>query len=73
MTNHRMGIITYYRVMSNLAACGACPSDADGELTTFSTQYLTSDCASLPGVNEVRCDQGKCVIGWLNRQEAGIS
>ncbi|KAK1922472.1 hypothetical protein DB88DRAFT_495222 [Papiliotrema laurentii] len=36
-------------IMSSLGSCGGCPGVAE-------------DCGSLPGVDEVRCERGRCVI-----------
>lgn len=53
-------------IASNLASCGACPGEAEGELSHNEQRWeLSADCSSLPGVDQVRCEEGRCVVGEL--------
>jgi hypothetical protein len=69
---HALGPSADFSISTDLASCGACPGEAHGELASAMAGHkLTADCAALPGVDEVRCEQGRCVIGESAIQALG--
>lgn len=61
-TGNRRGAFECVDVNSHIEACGACPFDE-----------ASLDCTSLPGVADVECAKGQCVVRKCDRKHKNVN